>query len=108
MSLLLRLFQRTLPPAPTPLRDIDGRFLPQRIAVRARAIDMAQRMGRADLIERLTAPIVSPADVRIMRQLPDGGGLEVVAPVPSNCLPLTPSTADATSAQSNHRQEQAP
>ena len=36
-----------------PPRDNDGRYLPHRIAVRRRAIEMAQGMGRADLASKL-------------------------------------------------------
>ena len=36
-----------------PARDNDGRYLPHRIAVRRRAIEMAQGMGRDDLVSKL-------------------------------------------------------
>ena len=36
-----------------PPRDNDGRYLPHRIAVRRRAIEMAYDLGRADLVIKL-------------------------------------------------------
>lgn len=53
MNILKRLFARTSP-SPVPLRDNDGKFLPHHIAVRRRAIELAQSMGRTDLVTRLT------------------------------------------------------
>lgn len=53
MRSLVRLVLHRLHNHNNPVRDNEGRFLPHRLAVRKRAIDMAQRMGRQDLIERL-------------------------------------------------------
>ena len=50
MNPFAKLFAKTLPP---PVRDNDGRYLPHRIAVRRKAIEMAQGMGRDDLVSKL-------------------------------------------------------
>ncbi len=51
MGLLASLFNATLP-SPQP-RDSDGKFMPSRIAVRRKALDMARNMKRDDLVVRL-------------------------------------------------------
>lgn len=53
MKFLTRLFRAK---SPAPVRDNDGKFLPHRLAVRRKAIDMARKMGRDDLLARLTYP----------------------------------------------------
>lgn len=54
MSMFDRFFKRAAPVSPLPLRDTDGKFIPHKLAVRSVALEMAARMGRADLIARLT------------------------------------------------------
>ena len=54
MNPFAKLFAKTLTP---PARDNDGRYLPHRIAVRRRAIEMAYNLGRDDLVSKLQGDV---------------------------------------------------
>jgi hypothetical protein len=104
MSLFARFFKRPAPVSTLPLRDTDGKFIPHKLAVRSRALWLAEQMGRADLIQRLSgADNFSRDRSEIRLSPPNGSGLEFVAPVSSFELPpAPPETADATSAKPHH------
>ena len=54
MNPFAKLFAKTLP---KPARDNDGRYLPARIKARRKAIEMAQGMGRDDLVSKLRGDV---------------------------------------------------
>ena len=54
MNIFANMFRSTLPPQ---ARDNDGRYMPARIKARRKAIEMAQSMGRGDLVSKLRGDV---------------------------------------------------